>query len=204
MGFLPQELLGTSMYEYYHHDDIPHLAESHKAALQISERVTTQVINIDYLQSLFCNYIHDRIKIIIISVNIRVTATWSIIYFHVNIIHYMTKLVLFFLQFYRFRSKDANFVRLQSEWKSFRNPWTKDIEYLIAKNSAILWVMIVISHTSRAWWYKELSIIFFSCDTRPIGNNGSGNSSVQDNYDYFTQSKCVLKLCVFARLLECW
>lgn len=45
LGFLPQELLGTSMYEYYHHDDIPHLAESHKAALQTSERVTTQVLN---------------------------------------------------------------------------------------------------------------------------------------------------------------
>ncbi|XP_077264822.1 basic helix-loop-helix ARNT-like protein cyc [Temnothorax americanus] len=82
LGFLPQELLGTSMYEYYHHDDIPHLAESHKAALQTSERVTTQI--------------------------------------------------------YRFRSKGGNFVWLQSEWKSFRNPWTKDIEYLIAKNSAIL------------------------------------------------------------------
>ncbi|KAG5329480.1 BMAL1 protein, partial [Acromyrmex charruanus] len=108
LGFLPQELLGTSMYEYYHHDDIPHLAESHKAVLQTSEHVTTQI--------------------------------------------------------YRFRSKDANFVRLQSEWKSFRNPWTKDIEYLIAKNSAIF------------------------CDTRPGGNNRSEDSSVQGNYDYFTQS----------------
>lgn len=46
LGFLPQELLGTSMYEYYHHDDISHLAESHKAALQTTERVTTQVIDI--------------------------------------------------------------------------------------------------------------------------------------------------------------
>lgn len=45
LGFLPQELLGTSMYEYYHHDDIPHLAESLKAALQTSECVTTQVIS---------------------------------------------------------------------------------------------------------------------------------------------------------------
>ncbi|EZA50085.1 protein cycle isoform X1 [Ooceraea biroi] len=108
LGFLPQELLGTSMYEYYHHDDIPHLAESHKAALQTSERVATQV--------------------------------------------------------YRFRSKGANFVRLQSEWKSFRNPWTKDIEYLIAKNSAIF------------------------CDSRSGGNNGTEDSSVQGNYDYFTQS----------------
>ncbi|XP_011879757.1 PREDICTED: aryl hydrocarbon receptor nuclear translocator-like protein 1 isoform X2 [Vollenhovia emeryi] len=108
LGFLPQELLGTSMYEYYHHHDIPHLAESHKAALQTSERVTTQI--------------------------------------------------------YRFRSKGGNFVRLQSEWKSFRNPWTKDIEYLIAKNSAIF------------------------CDVRSGGNNRSEDSSVQGNYDYFTQS----------------
>lgn len=43
LGFLPQELLGTSMYEYYHHDDIPHLAESHKVALQTSDHVMTQV-----------------------------------------------------------------------------------------------------------------------------------------------------------------
>jgi len=52
LGFLPQELLGTSMYEYYHHDDIPHLAESHKAALQTSDRVTTQVIQINHRLSL--------------------------------------------------------------------------------------------------------------------------------------------------------
>ncbi|XP_014610302.1 PREDICTED: aryl hydrocarbon receptor nuclear translocator-like protein 1, partial [Polistes canadensis] len=110
LGFLPQELLGTSMYEYYHHDDIPHLAESHKAALQSSERVTTQV--------------------------------------------------------YRFRNKSSNFVRLQSEWKSFKNPWTKDIEYLIAKNSAVY------------------------CDIRQAGNstNKSEDSSVQENYEYFAQS----------------
>ncbi|XP_058793226.1 basic helix-loop-helix ARNT-like protein 1 isoform X2 [Phymastichus coffea] len=110
LGFLPQELLGTSMYEYYHHDDIPHLAESHKAALQSSERITTQV--------------------------------------------------------YRFRSKAASFVRLCSEWKSFKNPWTKDIEYLIAKNSAV-----------------------FS-DTRQVESsaNRSEGGSVQENYDYFAQS----------------
>ncbi|XP_053974744.1 basic helix-loop-helix ARNT-like protein 1 isoform X1 [Hylaeus volcanicus] len=110
LGFLPQELLGTSMYEYYHHDDIPHLAESHKAALQATECVTTQI--------------------------------------------------------YRFRTKGSSFVNLQSEWKSFRNPWTKDIEYLIAKNSVT------------------------SCDPRSTTNSGnrSEDSSVQGNYDYFTQS----------------
>ncbi|XP_014215155.1 aryl hydrocarbon receptor nuclear translocator-like protein 1 isoform X2 [Copidosoma floridanum] len=110
LGFLPQELLGTSMYEYYHHDDIPHLAESHKTALQTTEPVTTQV--------------------------------------------------------YRFRGKGASFVKLRSEWRSFKNPWTKDIEYLIAKNSAV-----------------------FS-DTRQVESsaNRSEGGSVQENYDYFAQS----------------
>ncbi|OXU19619.1 hypothetical protein TSAR_003084 [Trichomalopsis sarcophagae] len=110
LGFLPQELQGTSMYEYYHHDDIPHLAKSHKAALQSTERVNTQV--------------------------------------------------------YRFRSKEASFVRLNSEWRSFRNPWTKEIEYLIAKNSAV-----------------------FS-DARQVESsaNRSEGGSVQENYDYFAQS----------------
>lgn len=71
------------MYEYYHHDDISALAESHKVALQQSnEKVTTPV--------------------------------------------------------YRLRTKDHGFINVQSEWKSFKNPWTKDSEYLIAKNNVIL------------------------------------------------------------------
>ncbi|XP_046464311.1 aryl hydrocarbon receptor nuclear translocator-like protein 1 isoform X1 [Daphnia pulex] len=81
LGLLPQELLGTSMYEYYHVDDIVALTEVHKSALQTTETVTTAV--------------------------------------------------------YRFRVKEGTFVRLQSRWKSFRNPWTKDIEFLVAKNSYI-------------------------------------------------------------------
>lgn len=43
LGLLPQELLGTSMYEYYHVDDIVALTEVHKSALQATETVTTAV-----------------------------------------------------------------------------------------------------------------------------------------------------------------
>lgn len=82
LGFLPQELLGTSMYEYYHHEDINSIAEYHKIALQNSEQITTKI--------------------------------------------------------YRFRTKDGGFVRIQSEWKSFKNPWTKEIDYFISKNCLIL------------------------------------------------------------------
>lgn len=43
LSMLPQELLGTSMYEYYHVDDIVGLTEAHKAALQSTETITTPV-----------------------------------------------------------------------------------------------------------------------------------------------------------------
>lgn len=79
LGFLPQELLGTSMYEYFNHKDIAALAESHKVALQSTEKVTTPV--------------------------------------------------------YGLKTKFNGFINVQSEWKSFKNPWTKDVEFLIAKNN---------------------------------------------------------------------
>lgn len=79
VGFLPQEILGSSFYEYFHPEDIPALAESHKLVLQVAEKVTTQV--------------------------------------------------------YRFRCKDNSFIQLQSEWRAFKNPWTTEIEYIMAKNS---------------------------------------------------------------------
>ncbi|GAB0089841.1 CYCL [Sergentomyia squamirostris] len=124
LGFLPQELLGTSMYEYYHHEDIPALAEAHKSALQIPDKITTPI--------------------------------------------------------YRLRTKDGGFVRLQSEWKSFRNPWTKDVEYLIAKNSVILSDTKVDENTcgnsaGNSTMYR-----------RGNGNNGEGNGP--GNFDFFNQT----------------
>lgn len=82
LGFLPQEILGTSIYDYCLYEDIAILSESHNAALQSAEKVTTRV--------------------------------------------------------YRFWAKDNSFVRIQSEWKTFKNPWTKEIEFLAAKNCVIL------------------------------------------------------------------
>ncbi|KAJ8924627.1 hypothetical protein NQ315_000777 [Exocentrus adspersus] len=105
LGFLPQELLGTSMYEYYHQDDIQSLAECHKTALQSTDKVTTSV--------------------------------------------------------YRFRTKDGSFIRLQSEWKSFKNPWTKDIEYLIGKNNLILSDFRTVESTDRPEGIRE-NLDFFA------------------------------------------
>lgn len=82
LGFLPQELLGTSMYEYFEHEDISALAEAHKTALRLNEEVKTSV--------------------------------------------------------YRFRTKENGFVCLQSTWRTLKNPWTNEMEYLAAKNIVIL------------------------------------------------------------------
>ncbi|CRL00054.1 CLUMA_CG013341, isoform B [Clunio marinus] len=107
LGFLPQELLGTSMYEYFNHKDIAALADSHKVALQSTEKVTTPV--------------------------------------------------------YGLRTKHNGFLNVQSEWKAFKNPWTKDVEFMIAKNNVIL---------------SELRN-FDQC---------RGNESNENNYDFFNQS----------------
>ena len=33
LGYLPQELLGNSIYEYYHQDDITEMADTHKKGI---------------------------------------------------------------------------------------------------------------------------------------------------------------------------
>nr|UHH90572.1 cycle [Pyrrhocoris apterus] len=120
LGFLPQELLGTSMYEYYYKEDICHLAESHKAALQSKEPVNTKV--------------------------------------------------------YRFRSREGNYVQLQSEWKSFRNPWTKEGEYLVAKNSRLTTNVDsqVESSVERAESYNQAQGTYEYYGNKNNGNEISG------------------------------
>uniref|UniRef100_A0A8C0TD06 Aryl hydrocarbon receptor nuclear translocator like 2 n=1 Tax=Canis lupus familiaris TaxID=9615 RepID=A0A8C0TD06_CANLF len=80
LGYLPQELLGTSCYEYFHQDDHSNLTDKHK--LQSKEKIFTDS--------------------------------------------------------YKFRKKDGSFVTLKSQWFSFTNPWTKELEYIVSVNTLVL------------------------------------------------------------------
>ncbi|XP_012677796.2 aryl hydrocarbon receptor nuclear translocator-like protein 2 isoform X2 [Clupea harengus] len=81
LGYLPQELLGTSCYEYFHQDDLPHLADRHRKVLRTKEKIETNC--------------------------------------------------------YKFKTKYGSFVNLQSQWFSFINPWTKEVEYIVSTNTVI-------------------------------------------------------------------
>ncbi|XP_063761458.1 basic helix-loop-helix ARNT-like protein 1 isoform X2 [Eleginops maclovinus] len=78
IGYLPQEVLGTSCYEYFHQDDLQHLAEKHRQVLRSKEKIETQC--------------------------------------------------------YKFKTKSGSYVSLQSQWFSFTNPWTKEVEFVVSSN----------------------------------------------------------------------
>ncbi|XP_040886031.1 aryl hydrocarbon receptor nuclear translocator-like protein 2 isoform X3 [Toxotes jaculatrix] len=81
IGYLPQEVLGTSCYEYFHQDDLQHLAEKHRQVLRSKEKIETQC--------------------------------------------------------YKFKTKYGSYVSLQSQWFSFTNPWTKEVEFIVSLNRVI-------------------------------------------------------------------
>ncbi|CAG9558045.1 unnamed protein product [Danaus chrysippus] len=82
LGFLPQELLGTSMYEYILAPELGSVARIHKAALLRRDSLRTPP--------------------------------------------------------YCFRKKDGTYVRIQTHFKPFKNPWTKDVESLVANNTVVV------------------------------------------------------------------
>ncbi|XP_037299668.1 protein cycle isoform X3 [Manduca sexta] len=81
LGFLPQELLGTSLYEYVAGPELGAVARTHKAALLQRDALHTPP--------------------------------------------------------YSFRRKDGSLARIHTHFKPLKNPWTKDVECLVANNTVL-------------------------------------------------------------------
>ncbi|XP_037616393.1 aryl hydrocarbon receptor nuclear translocator-like protein 1 isoform X3 [Sebastes umbrosus] len=81
IGYLPQEVLGTSCYEYFHQDNLQHLTEKHRQVLRSKDKIETQC--------------------------------------------------------YKFKTKYGSYVSLQSQWFSFTNPWTKEVEFIVSSNRVV-------------------------------------------------------------------
>lgn len=104
LGYLPQELLGTSVYEYYHQDDITHLADIHRKVLNCKDKIQTGV--------------------------------------------------------YRFKSKRGSFLHVRSTCFSFRNPWTKEIEYIVSTNTIVPMEEV----TSSGCGYESAGVLSLDTD----------------------------------------
>ena len=52
LGYLPQELTGSSVYEHVLYDDIPGLVEGHRKALKVKEEVKVAPVKFRYFISI--------------------------------------------------------------------------------------------------------------------------------------------------------
>lgn len=159
LGYLPQELLGTSCYEYFHQDDLPHLAERHRkgrVCCQSSLKKTLSVNILPYLSK----YTQEESSLS----PCRILACWQVFpklcvssfrIYRIFSIEYRTvkknksKHISFWpstvlrtkekieTNCYKFKTKYGYFVTLQSQWFSFINPWTKEVEYIVSTNTVI-------------------------------------------------------------------
>lgn len=113
LAYLPQELLGTSFYEYFHHDDINHLAECHRQGTQSGSTSACLVQSSSLLLLLLLNS-PCRLCHTVLQMREKINTNC-----------------------YKFKIKDGSFITLRSRWFSFMNPWTKEVEYIVSTNTVV-------------------------------------------------------------------
>lgn len=115
LAYLPQELLGTSFYEYFHQDDISHLAECHRqGAFWETSRILVRVNRED---------VNEWMRVLTANVSQMSTVLQMREKINTNC--------------YKFKIKDGSFITLRSRWFSFMNPWTKEVEYIVSTNTVV-------------------------------------------------------------------
>lgn len=115
IGYLPQEVLGTSCYEYFHQDDLQHLAEKHRQGDGAKQHGSS-----DSIGEIGKCVVVQKFKIIDQLVS--------------NLLAVLRSKEKIETQCYKFKTKYGSYVSLQSQWFSFTNPWTKEVEFIVSSN----------------------------------------------------------------------
>lgn len=133
LGYLPQELLGTSCYEYFHQDDLPQLADRHrKGALYLS--VTSKLSDTLIFSSCTFCYMLNVFKSYQMILSLHCLLWSPVGAVSSPVLRSKEKIET---NSYKFKTKHGSFVTLQSQWFSFINPWTKEVEYIVSSNTVI-------------------------------------------------------------------
>lgn len=129
IGYLPQEILGTSCYEYFHQADLRHLSEKHRQGDGAEQPQSAfQVINL-YL------YAQKKKKENPSPMGgCHTVMTPMSDSFPLAALRSQDKIDT---SCYRFKTKYGPYISLKSQWFSFRNPWTKEVEFIVSLNKVV-------------------------------------------------------------------
>lgn len=64
---------------------------------------------------------------------------------------------------YRFRCKGGHFVPLRTKSTAFRNPWSKELEFIVCNNMVVTWVWLF-KFSLLSWTYCGKIIICLNCN----------------------------------------
>lgn len=133
IGYLPQEVLGTSCYEYFHQDDLQHLAGKHRQGNGAKPQLVPNWIYAKITVAQFVFRSEGMEKESARSDLFRFALWWHVS----NLLAVLRSKEKIETQCYKFKTKYGSYVSLQSQWFSFTNPWTKEVEFIVSLNRVI-------------------------------------------------------------------
>lgn len=127
IGYLPQEILGISCYEYFHQGDLRRLAEKHRQGDGAEQPQSAFLVTNLYLCTEKKSNGNERM----------LRCDDNHVDFFCVLLAVLRSKEKIETPRYRFKTKHGSYVVLESQWSSFRNPWTKEVEFIVSLNRLV-------------------------------------------------------------------